>query len=70
MWIRRTIDDYDFRIKQYCAKSKFGIDEGRISKLEIWKDGELLSQYDRGWVKKPRSAKVKAVFEEILRQHN
>jgi len=70
MWIKGTIDGYDFQIKRYDEGSELGIDEGRISKLEIWKNGELLAQYDRGWVKKPRDAEAKAVYEEILRQHN
>ena len=61
MWIKGTIDGYTFYIKQYDEGSEYGIAGGRISKLEIWKDGQLFVQYDRGWSKKPGGAQVKAV---------
>jgi len=70
MWIKGTIDGYDFHIKQYEEGSDYGILGGRISKLEIWKDGELLTQYDRGWSQAPHDAKTKAVYKQILRQYN
>ena len=70
MWIKGTIDGYTFYIKQYDEGSEYGISGGRISKLEIWKDGQLFVQYDRGWSKKPSGAHVKAVYEQILREYN
>ena len=70
MWIKGTIEGYTFYIKQYDEGSEYGISSGRISKLEIWKDGQLFVQYDRGWSKKPSGAQVKAVYEQILREYN
>jgi len=70
MWIKGTIDGYSFYIKQYDEGSEYGIAGGRISKLEILKDGQLFVQYDRGWSKKPSGAQVKAVYEQILREYN
>lgn len=70
MWIKGTIDGYSFFIKQYDEGSEYGISNGRISKLEIWKDGQLFVQYDRGWSKKPSGAQVKVVFEQILKEYN
>ena len=70
MWIKGTIDGYSFYIKQYDEGSEYGISDGRISKLEIWKDGQLFVQSDRGWSKKPSGAQVKAVYEQILREYN
>ena len=70
MWIKGTIDGYTFYIKQYDEGSEYGISSGRISKLEIWKDGQLFVQYDRGWSKRPSGAQVKAVYEQILREYN
>ena len=70
MWIKGTIDGYSFYIKQYDEGSEYGISSGRISKLEIWKDGQLFVQYDRGWSKKPSGTQVKAVYEQILREYN
>ena len=39
---------------RYCAKvydegSEWGINEGRVSKLWISKDGKTVCNYDRGW---------------------
>ena len=70
MWIKGTIGGYSFYIKQYDEGSEYGISNGRISKLEIWEDGQLFVQYDRGWSKKPKSAQVKTVYEQILREYN
>ena len=70
MWVKGTIGGYSFYIKQYDEGSEYGISSGRISKLEIWKDGQLFVQYDRGWSKKPSGAQVKAVYEQILREYN
>ena len=70
MWIKGTIDGYSFYIKRYDESSEYGISGGRISKLEIWKDGQLFVQYDRGWSKKPNGAQVKKVYEQILREYN
>lgn len=63
---------------KYCAKvfdevSKFGINSGRISKLEIIKDtgvrsyiNEPVVLYDREWVVKPRSNLAKKALEYVL----
>ena len=70
MWIKGTIDGYNFFIKQYDEGSEYGISNGRISKLEIWKEGQLFVQYDRGWSKKPSGVQAKAVYEQILKEYN
>lgn len=36
-------------VKAYEEGSVYGINEGRISKLEIRIDGETVVRYDRGW---------------------
>jgi VCBS repeat-containing protein len=54
MWKKGTISIPETgEIYSYCAKvydvgSMYGINEGRISKLEIRKDGKWLFNYDRG----------------------
>jgi len=71
MWSNGIIDGYEFLVKHFENGSEYGIDnEGRISKLEIRKDGILLVNYDRGWDKKPKDAAVNAVFEIILKRYN
>jgi hypothetical protein len=44
-----TADGHTFCIKHFDTGSIHGIDEGKISKLEIRKDREILANYDRGW---------------------
>jgi hypothetical protein len=40
------------------------MDGGRISKLEVRRDGEIVMDYDRGWDQKPRSWKEKAILKD------
>ena len=40
---------YHYWVKQYDEGSQYGIDGGRISKLTIKRDGEIVCNYDRGW---------------------
>ena len=36
-------------VKAYDEGSAYGINEGKISKLQITIDGEMVASYDRGW---------------------
>ncbi len=38
-----------FWVKAYDTGSVYGINEGRISKLQIRIDGKTVASYDRGW---------------------
>lgn len=48
---------YSYEAKVFEEKSRFGIHNGRISKLTIWRGGihdfttihEAVTHYDRGW---------------------
>ena len=48
MWTEGTMDGYEYWVKHYEVGSSYGIDEGRISKLSIRKNGVELYGYDRG----------------------
>lgn len=69
MWSEGKIDGYDFCVKHFEEGSIFGIDEGRISKLNIRKDGIDLCDYDRGWDVEP-VAEVMPVYEKLLKKFN
>ena len=64
------IDDYRFQAKVFNTGSKFGIDGGRISKLEVWdgatRGADKLLSYDRGWDKKPVGAEAKDLLRTLL----
>ena len=47
-------DAYHYWVKQYDEPSEeYGLSGGRISKLMIKRQGEIVANYDRGWDVKP-----------------
>ncbi|OUO07775.1 DUF7678 domain-containing protein [uncultured Flavonifractor sp.] len=70
MWLHGMIDGYSFSIKLYEYGSKWGIQQGCISKLEIRKNGCIVANYDRGWDIEPKDDEARAVLAEILRRYN
>lgn len=60
-------DGYTFRAKVYDVGSEHGIDGGRISKLQIHRDGKEVANYDRGWSTKPGlfDARTKAALSDV-----
>lgn len=68
-------EDFDGELDlTFCAKvfkegSPLGIDNGKISKLEIRLGNEILCSYDRGWDIKP-DEEVASFYESILAQFN
>ena len=55
MWKSGTIGKYEYRAKVYGTVSRFGINGGRVSKLEVRnaKTGREVINYQRGWDLKP-----------------
>lgn len=54
MLIRGNYKGYKYEAKVYPEPSDYGIDlgkegDGRISKLEVRKNGKVVARYDRGW---------------------
>lgn len=70
MWKSGKIDGFEYFVKNYEEGSVYGINEGRISKLEIRKDGRILVNYDRGWDIEPTDKAVIAVYEKLLTMYN
>ena len=51
-WILRYLkrdQSFEFEAKLFDVGSEFGIDNGRLSKLPIYKDQKPLMNYQRGW---------------------
>ncbi len=70
MWTTGKLDGYDYQIKHYSEGSVFGIDEGKISKLHISKNGRTVVNYDRGWDVEPVDSEARAVCEALLKAYN
>ena len=70
MWTEGTMDGYEYWVKHYEEGSSYGIDEGRISKLSIRKNGVELYGYDRGLDHDELDAGGKAVYAKLLKMFN
>lgn len=50
--------------------SEWGIEEGKISKLEIRdRNNKIVCNYDRGWDVEPRE-EAKKFYDEIIKKYN
>ncbi|WP_050763165.1 DUF7678 domain-containing protein [Roseobacter sp. GAI101] len=68
LWIEgsiMTMPGYTFHAKLYDEPSKFGIEGGKISKLDVRKDDNLVMRYDRGWVVDPKTQEQKEALQRI-----
>lgn len=69
-WYEGTIGDCRFQAKVYDTGSKFGINKGRISKLEVWDRTAGLAvrhiSYERGWNIKPATDEYWALLWDLL----
>lgn len=75
-WIDGTIDGMRFQARVYDEGSRFGIEEGRVSKLAIWNEAIRKARrnffdactvnYDRGWDIRPKKAADKKMLAALL----
>ena len=79
MWIDGVIEVEDeqenlvgvkYYIKRFDNPSDYGIEEGRISKLELRFNGETVCNYDRGWDVEPTCTEAEIALELLLEQYN
>lgn len=59
-----------YSIKVYNEPSKFGINHGKISKLELKQDGKIVANYDRGWDIYPTTKEAELALCILLIRHN
>lgn len=69
MWAIGIMNGYHYEIKHFDEGSVFGINDGKISKLFMSKDGVVAANYDRGWDKRPDKA-ARATYEQLMAQFN
>lgn len=75
-WVEGTAGKYGFQALVFEENSCYGIEEGRVSKLYIWKgegaSKKYIAEYDRGWGKEPSTEEEKRAFRaiwEFLERH-
>lgn len=67
-WVRGTAGRYNFVAKLFDEPSWYGINDGRVSKLEIREEAtdRRIVNYDRGWDIEPKTENEKKAFNAIL----
>ena len=74
MWTQGTIKVrkkvYRYWVKHYEEGSEFGIDQGRISKLQIDCEDRVVCSYERGWDVEPDDAYTENVLAILLTRFN
>lgn len=74
MWKEGSLKVYNsvfhYWMKQYDTGSQFGIDGGRISKLTLKRDSEIVANYDRGWDVEPADNDTQLAVEILLHSDN
>lgn len=69
MWTEGIVNGYEYSTKVFDEASSMGINNGRISKLDVKKGGKLVFRYDRGWDKRPATAADKKALKAILSRY-
>lgn len=62
-------NSYHYWAKVYDTGSQYGIDGGRVSKLMIKRDGEIVANFDRGWDVAPVDDDTQIALEIILHEY-
>ena len=74
MWNEGTIkvnqSIFHYWVKHYEEDSRFGIDEGRISKLMLKRNGEIVCSYDREWDIEPADADTETALAILMKDYN
>ena len=74
MWKEGSLKVYNsifhYWMKVYEEDSQFGIDGGKVSKLMLKRNGEIVANYDRGWDVKPTDPDTQLAVEILLHSEN
>lgn len=74
MWTEGSIKVRDsvfhYWVKHFEECSQFGIEGGRISKLQLNRNGKVVCNYDRGWDIEPTDEDTELALATIMKDHN
>ena len=57
-------------VKHYENPSKYGINNGHISKLLLKIDGQVVANYDRGWDMEPQNEAAEIALQILLYEYD
>ncbi|WP_208249024.1 hypothetical protein WGT02_03780 [Rhizobium sp. T1470] len=69
LWVAGEINDqpgYTFKAQVFNVGSMYGINFGQISKLEVWREGETVCHFNRGWLERPATAEDRRAVDTIV----
>lgn len=70
MWVTGVTGQYQYEVKVYDNPSYWGINNGRISKLYLYKDRKVVLEYERGWSNRgPHCTAHKNALRAILKKY-
>ena len=61
---------FHYWVKSFDEGSVFGIEEGRISKLMLKRNGKVVCNYDRGWDIEPVDEETQIALAILMKEHN
>lgn len=74
MWKEGSLKVYDsilhYWLEVHGDDSSYGIDGGKISKLMLKRNGEIVCNYDRGWDMKAIDEETQIALEILLHSEN
>ncbi|WP_294143864.1 hypothetical protein [uncultured Clostridium sp.] len=74
MWHEGSIkvknDIFHYWVKAYEEGSEFGIEEGRISKLTLRRNGKEVCNYERGWDIEPVDENTQLALALLMKEYN
>lgn len=65
-----SYEAFRYVVKVFDEPSRFGIDGGRISKLQVTQKGKVVIHFDRGWDVKPTTETEQIVLELLRKEYN
>ena len=74
MWSKGSIKVHNsiihYWVKHFEEASVYGIEEGRISKLMLKRDGRIIANYDRGWDVEPIDEYAEIALAILMSKYN
>lgn len=61
---------FHYWMKVFETDSQFGINDGKISKLTLKRNGVVVANYDRGWDVEPADPDTQLAVEILLHGNN